>query len=57
MLDLPFEVLSDGEKIAFLTEALHEASEAITVLTAVNQELHAFYGELLAAIKGEESNV
>lgn len=58
MLGLPpFEVLSDGEKIAFLTEALREATDALNVANELNQELHKFNGELIAAIKGAESNV
>lgn len=51
MFDLPpFEVLSDGDKIAFLIDALAEANEALIAANDLNKELHAMNGELLAAI-------
>ncbi|MHA6262493.1 hypothetical protein ACXYMO_04765 [Arenibacterium sp. CAU 1754] len=57
MTEQEFDAMPDADKVQFLGAALIEANEALQVANELNQQLHEFNGELLAAIKGEESHV
>lgn len=57
MLDMPpFEVLSDGEKISFLMDALAEVNEALQAANALIAELSGINDELIVHLKGGAEN-